>query len=174
MRILLVTVAILVVVEVSGTYQNWENFFNNPGLRNGRGNNRGPPWAYPLQQDYLQNIALGSDVEWVCRNAKTNDMMIITADSTRTTSQNPGRGPWRWQNVPPGHRRHEQEGNYWTQPLIIVQQGVKDGNNEGGNPSQTPSPNTSPETNNDNQQQTTPKSHGGEGLIDIRFGQNAS
>lgn len=75
--------------------------------------------------------------------------------------------------MPPGHQRHQQDGSYWTQPIIIVQQGTKDGNNEGD--SQVTSPNTSPETNaNDNQPQTTPQYHGGEGLIDIRFGKSNS
>lgn len=92
--------------------------------------------------------------------------MIIAADNApRNPNPYPGRGPW--QHFPPGHQRHEQEGSPWTRPIIIIQQGAND--NDGGN--QTPSPETH---NNDNQPQTTPRYHGGEGQIDIRLGTQSS
>ncbi|XP_032663616.1 uncharacterized protein LOC116840679 [Odontomachus brunneus] len=185
MRILLVALAMLISVEARA--QDWGNGFNNPGFGNGRGNNYGygPAWAYPVRQNYLQNIALGSNVEWVCRNSQTNDVMIIAVDNTQQTSN---RGPWQWQNLPLYGHRHQQDGHHWTQPIIVIQQGTKDSNNEGSN--QTPFPTTTIGTYNDNnnnqptttsgthsnddQPQTTPQYHGGEGLIDIRFGKNSA
>ncbi|EFN88709.1 uncharacterized protein LOC105190685 [Harpegnathos saltator] len=178
MKLLLIAASILVAIEARA-YQNWGNFFNNPGFGNGRGGNNGrnPFWAVPLQQDYLQSIAMGSDVEWVCRNSKTNDMMII---ATSNTQQSPAREPWQWQNIPPGHQRHRQDGSYWTRPIIIVQDTAR-GNNGEIEDNQTPLPNTSPGTNNNNNNNqptttmtTTPQYHGGEGQIDIRFGKDSS
>lgn len=95
--------------------------------------------------------------------------MIIASNNIQQT---PNRGPWlHWQNYLPNHHRHPQV-YHWTQPIIAVQ-GTEDGDNEKGN--QISSSNTSPEThNNDNQPQTTPQYHGGEGLIDIRIGRNDS
>lgn len=72
MRVLLIAVVLFVAVEAKAN-QGWPYY----GVGNGRGfNNPGRgPWAYPHQQQNQNNI-YGSDVEWVCRNPKTNDMVI--------------------------------------------------------------------------------------------------
>ncbi|XP_011329344.1 GATA zinc finger domain-containing protein 10 isoform X2 [Ooceraea biroi] len=174
MKILLIAIASFVVIEATG---GWEQY--GPGVGSGRGNNvRGTSWGYPQQ---INQNAFGSDVEWVCQSPKTNDIMVIATDNTR--QQYPGRGPWwQWQNVPPGHQNHHQpSGNYWTQPIIIVQQEPTrtDGtrlpfttpqmptthnNNDGSN-------NNNNNNHNNHQPNTTPQYHGGEGIIDIRLGE---
>lgn len=75
MKILLVTVMIFVNIDAKA--ENWDDVFNSV-FGSGRGNShgQGPPWVNPLRPDYLQNIALSSNVEWVCRNSKTNDMVM--------------------------------------------------------------------------------------------------
>lgn len=70
MKVLLVVVALLIAIEAQG----WQ--FNGPGVGNGRGNNPGRgPWA--SQQQQSQNNILVSDVEWMCQNPKTNDIVIL-------------------------------------------------------------------------------------------------
>lgn len=174
MKVLSIVVVLLVAVEA---YQRWPYY--GPG-GNGRGNNHGRgPWAYPQQQS--QNNMFGSDVEWVCQNPKTNDVMIIATDNTRRQiEEHPSRGPW--QNVPPGHQEnHHQHGNQWTQPIIIVQEEPTSTNDNRRQlpplfPQTSEIPRETPNNNNnnyndDNQPQTTPRDHGGEGLIDIRIAQ---
>lgn len=68
MKILLSVVVLLVAVEA---HQGWS--FYGPGV--GRGNKPGRgPWAYPQQQ--TANNLFDSDVEWVCQNPKTNDIVM--------------------------------------------------------------------------------------------------
>lgn len=101
--------------------------------------------------------------------------MIIATDNTRR--QNPGGGPWRWQNVPPGHQADHQRGNQWAQPIIVVEQEPTSTNNNQLPPlfpqtSETPNNNNNNNNNyDDNQSQSTPPYNGGEGLIDIRVAQ---
>ncbi|XP_011160272.2 uncharacterized protein LOC105196181 [Solenopsis invicta] len=175
MKILLVTVALLIAIEAEA-HPSWQTY---PDFQNGRGNNpgRGTPWAYSQQYPQHaenQNNGFSSDVEWVCQNPRTRDIMIIASDNTRHTPQQyPGRGPWwQWHNVPPGHQmeHHHNHGNRWTQPIIIIQETPDSDKN------QTPSPlPTTPNIPNNNDRQTTTQSpvyHGGEGSIDIRVGAN--
>jgi len=101
--------------------------------------------------------------------------MIITTDNIQ--QQYPARGPW-WQrqNVPPGHQNHQVSGNYWTQPIILVQQPIRTDENQPFTTPQTPEIHNNNDggnkhNNNDNNKpHTTPNYHGGEGLIDIRLG----
>lgn len=73
MKALLMVVVLLVAVEAKA-HQGWP--FYGPGVGNGRGNNPGRgSWTYPQQQQ-SQNNVFGSDVEWVCQNPKTNDMVM--------------------------------------------------------------------------------------------------
>ncbi|GAB1863669.1 hypothetical protein CAJAP_04748 [Camponotus japonicus] len=169
MKVLLIVVVLLVAVEA---HQGWP--FYGPGVGYGRGNKPGRgPWAYPQQQN-PQNNLFDSDVEWVCQNPKTNDIMIIATDNTRRDY--PGREPWQWQN-PPGHQGqnrpgHHQHGNQWTQPIITQQEPINTHNNNNNQlPPLFPQTSETPNNNNnynDNQSQTTPRYHGGEGMIDIR------
>jgi len=46
----------------------------NHGPGNGRNYNHGPRWGYPQQT--AQNNIFTSDVEWVCQNSRTNDIVI--------------------------------------------------------------------------------------------------
>ncbi|XP_029178468.1 probable basic-leucine zipper transcription factor J [Nylanderia fulva] len=174
MKALLIVVALLVAVEAQA-HQGWPYYGHSAG--NGRGFNypgRGP-WAYPQQQQNQNNI-YGSDVEWVCQNPKTNDMMIIATDNTRR--QHPGGGPW-WQSQNPGHQgnRH-QHGNQWEQPIIVVEQEPTNSNTNNNRlpplfpqTSETPNNNNNNNNNNNQPQSTTPPYHGGEGMIDIRVAQ---
>jgi len=108
-------------------------------------------------------------------------MMIIAADNVQQQVVR-GRGPWwQWQNVPPGHQNHHHhQGNYWTQPIISVQQPTKVDENQ--LPFTTPQTseinnnnddcnNNNNNNNNNNKPHTTPNYHGGEGSIDIRLGE---
>ncbi|XP_072767847.1 uncharacterized protein [Anoplolepis gracilipes] len=166
MKVLLIAVVLLVAVEA---HQGWP-FYNFGGPGQGHNPGRGP-WAYPQQQS--QNTIFGSDVEWVCQNPKTKDMMIIATDNTR--QQYPNGGSQQWQNVPSGHQAdHYQRGNRWTQPIIVVQEPTN--TNDHRLPPLFPQTSETPNNNNnnynDNQpQSTTPSYHGGEGLIDIRVAQ---
>lgn len=100
--------------------------------------------------------------------------MIIATDNTRRDY--PGREPWQWQN-PPGHQGqnppgHHQHGNQWTQPIITQQEPTNTHNNNNNQlPPLFPQTSETPNNNNnynDDQSQTTPRYHGGEGMIDIR------
>lgn len=100
--------------------------------------------------------------------------MIIATDNTRRDYS--GRGPWQWQN-PSGHQAdpHHQQGNQWTQPIIVQREPTNTNNNNNNQlpplfpqTSETPNNNNNNNNNHDNQPQTTPPYHGGEGLIDIR------
>jgi len=92
--------------------------------------------------------------------------MIIAVDNTQ--HHGPGKGPaWQWQNIPPGHRWHQQR-NFWPQPIVIVEE--RPDNNQIISPSTPVNNNNNDNNNNGNQPQTTPHYHGGEGLIDIRMG----
>lgn len=73
MKILLVAVALLVTIERwSEAHPGWETY---PGSQNTRGNNPGyGPWTYP-QPMRNQNNGFSSDVEWVCQNPRTNDIV---------------------------------------------------------------------------------------------------
>ncbi|XP_012232751.1 uncharacterized protein [Linepithema humile] len=157
MKMLLIAIALLVAVEAKA-YQ-WATY--GPNIQTGRGNNppRGPTW---MQQQNQNNI-FGPDVEWVCQNPKTNDLMIIAADNTQ--HRHPGRGPW--QNVPPGHQKHQQ---YWPQPIIIVEERPDNNQISPSPPLDNNNNINNNNNNNDNQPQTTPHYHGGEGLIDVRMG----
>lgn len=104
--------------------------------------------------------------------------MIIATDNTQQV--HPGRGPWwQGQNVPPGHQnQHHGPGNFWTQPVIIIQESTRTDGNHLPTP-QTPitdnnnnsnDGNTNNNNNNNHQPNTTPQYHGGEGQIDIRIG----
>jgi len=105
--------------------------------------------------------------------------MIIAADNVQQQVVR-GRGPWwQWQNIPPGHQNHHHhQGNYWTQPIISVQQPKIDKNQLLFTTPQTPEINNNNDdrnnnNNNDNNNKphTIPNYHGGEGLIDIRLGE---
>jgi len=166
MKVLLAAVALLAAIEAEA-HPGW-GF--SPDVQNGRRNNlgRGPPWGYPQRPQQMQNQNNGAfdadDVEWVCQNPKTNDIMIIASDDTQ---HHPGEGQWhQWQNVPPGHKHHHH-GNHWTQPIIIVQESD---NNE--TPTSFPTTSEIPNNNNNNNDKQTqpPPYHGGEGSIDIRLG----
>jgi len=92
--------------------------------------------------------------------------MIIASDDTRHTPQdNPDKELWH--NVPLGHQREVQQGNYWIQPIIIIQETPNTDKNQTLSP--LPIPNTSNNNNNDKQTEPSPY-HGGEGSIDIRVG----
>lgn len=72
MKILLVAVVSLVIIEGWAEAQGWGTY---PGSQNTRGNNPGQrPWTYP-QPMRNQNNGFGSDVEWVCQNPRTNDIV---------------------------------------------------------------------------------------------------
>lgn len=75
MKILLV-VAVALLVAIEGwavAYPGWGTY---PSFQNGRGNNpgHGPPWAHPQWMEN-QNNGFSSDVEWVCQNPRTNDIV---------------------------------------------------------------------------------------------------
>ncbi|XP_011641845.1 uncharacterized protein LOC105430158 [Pogonomyrmex barbatus] len=166
MKALLFTVALFIVIEIEA-YPGWVSY----PVQMERGNNgnpgRGPPWAYP-QQMQIPNNGYASNVEWVCQSPKTKNIMIIASDDTQQQQSTvPGRGPWwQWHNLPPGHQReHHQHGNRWTQPIIIVQETGKTDNNQVS----SPLPTTTEIPN--NMQTQSPPYHGGEGSIDIRFGE---
>jgi hypothetical protein len=68
--LLIVVVFSFVVIEAD------ERWMQNYGPGNGRGRNgniRGLPWEYPQQ---IANNIFTSDVEWVCQNPRTNDIVI--------------------------------------------------------------------------------------------------
>ncbi|XP_018363191.1 PREDICTED: uncharacterized protein LOC108761258 isoform X1 [Trachymyrmex cornetzi] len=161
MKILLVAVALLIAIEIEA-HSEWSPY---PGFQDQRGNNPGRGWGYPQRIEQQNNKF--TDIEWVCQNPKTNDMMIIASDDTRhTPQQNSDRESWwQWHNVPPGHQwQHHQHGNRWNKPIIIIQETPNTDNNY------TPLP-TTPETpNNVDEQTNSPPYHGGEGSIDIRVG----
>ncbi|XP_011053898.1 PREDICTED: uncharacterized protein LOC105145787 isoform X2 [Acromyrmex echinatior] len=162
MKILLVAVASLVVIEIEA-HPGWSTY---PGFQDRRGNNPGHGWGYP-QRIEQQNNKLNTDIEWVCQNPRTNDIMIIASDNTRhTPQQNSDRESWwQWHNVPPGHQwQHHQHGNRWNKPIIIIQETPNTDNNY------TPLPTTSKTPNNVDEQTNSPPYHGGEGSIDIRGG----
>lgn len=73
MKILLVAVTLLVTIEGWAiAYPGWATY---PGFQNGRNNpGYGPPWAHPQRMEN-QNNGFSSDVEWVCQNPKTNDIV---------------------------------------------------------------------------------------------------
>jgi hypothetical protein len=106
--------------------------------------------------------------------------MIIANDNAQ--QRYPGRGPWwQWQNIPPGHQNHRHhQGNYWTQPIISVQQPTRAYENQlpfttpqapGINNNNDGSNNNNNNDNSNSKPHTTPNYHGGEGLIDIRLGE---
>lgn len=100
--------------------------------------------------------------------------MIIATDNTQRDYP-PGRGPWQWQN-PPRHQGQNPSGHnqhHWTQPIIIEQEPTSTNNNNNNQlpplfPQTSETPNNNNNNNND-QSQTTPRYHGGEGLIDVRI-----
>lgn len=71
MKIPLIVVILLVAVEA---HQGWS--YGPGGVGYGRGNKPGRgPWAYPQQQS--SNNLFDSDVQWVCQNPKTNDLVML-------------------------------------------------------------------------------------------------
>lgn len=74
MKILPIAIALLVAVKAE-TFQ-WKPYGALPNIQHGRGNNppRGPSWLHSQQQN--QNNMLSPDIEWVCQNPKTNDMVM--------------------------------------------------------------------------------------------------
>ncbi|XP_018313042.1 uncharacterized protein [Mycetomoellerius zeteki] len=160
MKILLAAVALLVAIETEA-HPGWSTY---PDFQDQRGNNPGRGWGPPRIEQ--QNNRFTSDIEWVCQNPKTNDIMIIASDDTRhIPQQNSNRESWQWHNVPPGHQwQHHQHGNHWTKPIIIIQETPNTDKNY------TPLPTTSETHNNVDEQTNSPPYHGGEGSIDIRLG----
>jgi len=71
MKILLVIVVLLITIEAEA-YPGWPS----PGFQNARRNNlgHGSSWAYP-QWTENQNNGFSSDIEWICRNPRTNDIV---------------------------------------------------------------------------------------------------
>ncbi|XP_011877181.1 PREDICTED: uncharacterized protein LOC105567168 [Vollenhovia emeryi] len=164
MKILVFVVASLIAIAGwTEARPGWERF-PGPGYQDGRGNypNRGP-WQYPQR---VENNGFSSDVEWVCQNPRTNDIMIIASDDTRHTPQQyPDRRPWQWHNVSPG--QHHSHGNHGTQPIIVVEE-IPSTDKSRIPPPLTPT--TGIPINNDKPTQSPPY-HGGEGNIDIRLGE---
>ncbi|KYN04088.1 PREDICTED: uncharacterized protein LOC108772777 [Cyphomyrmex costatus] len=156
MKILLIAVALLIAIETEA-YPGWSGY---PGFQNGRGNNPGQGWGHQ------QRIEQQNNIEWVCKNPRTNDIMIIASDETRHIPQHNQESWWQWQNVPPGHQwQHHQQGNQWNKPIIIIQETP----NTDTNHISSPLP-TTEIPNNNNEQTNSPPYHGGEGIIDIRAG----
>lgn len=73
MKILLIAVTLLVVIEVKA-HPGWAYPNFQDGTRNNPG--RGPPWTVPQRMENPNN-RFNSDVEWVCRNPRTNDIVCI-------------------------------------------------------------------------------------------------
>ncbi|KAL0130819.1 hypothetical protein PUN28_002436 [Cardiocondyla obscurior] len=166
MKVLLIAVALLLVVEGKAYPQATYPIFQN---ERGPYPGRGSYWAPPQRIENQNNGLGGSDVEWVCQNPRTNDIMIIASDDTRHTPQHhPGRVPWH--NVPPGHQHgHHPHGNRWTQPIVIVQETYPNGDKSQTPPPPLPKPTENP---NNIERQTEPPYNKGEGVIDIRMGNN--
>ena len=70
MKILLVAIALLVVIEIEA-HPGWSTY---PGFQNQRGNNPDHGWRYP-QRIEQQNNKLITDIELVCQNPRTNDIV---------------------------------------------------------------------------------------------------
>ncbi|XP_011701626.1 PREDICTED: uncharacterized protein LOC105458197 [Wasmannia auropunctata] len=179
MKILLVAVALLVAIETEA-HSGWWN-------QERRGNNYpGHTWDQNPQRMENQNNGFSSDVEWVCQNPRTHDMMIIAADDTRRTPQQNDRVWWQNQwngngdTIPHRPHREHQHGNPWNQPIIIIQEvpNTDDKNQPfpttpGNRLPFSTTPKTPNNNNNNNNGQTeSPPYNGGEGLIDIRVGDN--
>jgi len=73
MKILLIVIVSFVIIEAK---ERWIQH-HVPGNRRGNNYDRGPPWGYP--QQIQQNNILSSDVEWVCQNPRSNDIVIYTS-----------------------------------------------------------------------------------------------
>jgi len=73
MKILLVIVVLLIAIEAEA-YPGWPFYY--PGFQNARRNNLGygSSWAYP-QWIKNQNNGFSSDIEWICQNPRTNDIV---------------------------------------------------------------------------------------------------
>jgi len=72
MKILLVVVALLIVIEAEA-YPGWPSY---RGFQNARKNNlgHGSSWAYPQWMEN-QNNGFSSNIEWICQNPRTNDIV---------------------------------------------------------------------------------------------------
>jgi len=83
MKILLVVVLIAIEAE---TYPGWPSY---PGFQNARRNNlgHGSSWAYP-QWTENQNNGFNSNIEWICRNPRTNDIVCTYIITTILKSLN--------------------------------------------------------------------------------------
>lgn len=69
MKILLAAVALLVAIETEA-HPGWSTY---PDFQDQRGNNPGRGWGPPRIEQ--QNNRFTSDIEWVCQNPKTNDIV---------------------------------------------------------------------------------------------------
>lgn len=85
MKILLVAVALLLAIEGwAEAHSGWGTY---PGSQNTRGNNPGHgSWTYP-QPMRNQNNGFSSDVEWVCQNPRTNDIVRTYSYNNHDNSQ---------------------------------------------------------------------------------------
>lgn len=71
-------VAVILLVASEGWTEAQPGWTTYPSSQNARGNHpgRGPPWAYPQSMEN-QNNGFSSDVEWVCQNPRTKDIVCI-------------------------------------------------------------------------------------------------